>query len=109
MATQSKPISDQPEIVRTDESQEVTSSVDSAVGAAFIASGFGSFVLGLAVLGAETNASIKSFLTWIGPVGPLSGKVGLAVIGFVLSWIILHFVLRDRPLKLTTSFAISLV
>jgi hypothetical protein len=83
--------------------------LDSAVGAALIAGGVGSFVLGLAVVGAEANAGIKSFLTWISSVGPLSGKVGVSVIAFVLSWIILHFVLRDHTLKLTTSFVIAVI
>lgn len=94
--------------VQAAEESKVTT-LDSAVGAALIASGVGTFVLGLAVVGAEASAGIKTFLTWSSPVGPLSGKVGLSVIAFVLSWIILHFVLRDRPIKLSTSFVIAAI
>jgi hypothetical protein len=106
MATQSKTYN--AEVTgSSEETRAVT--LESAVGAAFIASGIGSLALGLAIVGAETNASIKTFLTFVGPVGPLSGKTTVAVIAFFASWVILHFVFRDRPIKLSTSFIITLV
>jgi hypothetical protein len=96
----------------TEESQSVqraTTTMESAMGAAFIAGGVGSVALGLMIIGAETNANIRTALTWNTGVGPLSGKTGIAVIAFVVSWVILHFYFRDRPVKLARSFTISLV
>ncbi len=106
MTTQST--SDQPQVARTSEETKA-STLESDVGAAFIASGIGSVVLGLTVIGAEGNASIRSALTFTPAVGPLSGKTIVTVIAFVVSWIILYYVLRERPMRLGTSFAVSLV
>lgn len=108
MVTESKPLTDQPQVASTAESNQVAS-MESAVGAAFLASGIGSVVLGILVVLSEANAGIKTFLTFNTAVGPLSGKVILTVIGFVLSWIILHFALRERHVKLQTSFTIGII
>jgi hypothetical protein len=108
MVTHSQPISEKKQLPSVAETT-VTASLDTAVGAAFLASGIGSLVLGLAVVASEVSPAINTFLRWVGPVGPLSGKVGLSVIAFVLSWVGLHFYFRGRTLKLTTSFAVSLV
>jgi len=108
MATQSQRITEQKQVSSVSESTAVAS-MDTAVGAAFLASGIGALVLGLAVVGSEVSPAINSFLRWVGPVGPLSGKVGLTVIAFVGSWVGLHFFFRNRTLKLTTSFTVSLV
>jgi hypothetical protein len=66
------------------------SAADRAMGACMIASGIGSLVLGIAIVLAEVNADIKTFLTWNSGVGPLSGKTGISVIAFVVSWVLLH-------------------
>jgi hypothetical protein len=95
--------------VKAEQDAQASTSLESAVGAAFIAGGIGSTVLGLGVIGAETNASIKTFLTWNAGVGPLSGKTGVAVIAFIISWVILHYVMRNRVVSLTTSFILCLV
>jgi hypothetical protein len=85
--------------------------LDREVGAAFIASGIGSFVLGILIVLTEmpSGAGLKSALAFVGPVGPLSGKTTVAVIAFVASWAILHFVFKNRAVKLTTSFIITVV
>jgi hypothetical protein len=107
MATSTHVISEKKQAADT--ATETAATMDSAVGAAFVAAGVGSLVLGLALLGAEVSPGIKSFLNWVGPVGPLSGKVGLTVIAFIVSWVGLHFAFRTRAVKLANSFAISLV
>jgi hypothetical protein len=94
---------------KAEQDAQASASLESAVGAAFIAGGIGSLVLGLAVVGAETNASIKTFFTWNSGVGPLSGKTGVSIIAFIVSWVILHYVMRNRVVSLTTSFIICLV
>ncbi len=91
---------------------EVTESVvDREVGAAFLASGIGSLALGILILLTEmkAGAGLKSALAFNSGVGPLSGKTTVAVVAFVLGWIGLHFALRNRQVKLMTSFIITII
>jgi len=85
------------------------SAADRAMGASMIASGIGSLVLGIAVVLSEVNASIKTFLTWNGGVGPLSGKTGVSVLAFIVSWVVLHYSFKRNALSLTTSFIVTIV
>jgi hypothetical protein len=96
--------------IKSGEGAEV-SILDREVGAAFIASGIGSFVLGLLVVLTEmkAGAGLKAALNWVGPVGPLSGKTGVAVIAFVVGWVALHFAFKNRAVTLTTAFVITLI
>ena len=91
------------------DSMSTISVADRAVGAAMVASGIGSLILGIAIVLSEANAGIKAFLTWNSGVGALSGKTGVSVIGFILSWVILHYVFERRPVSLMTSFVITVV
>jgi hypothetical protein len=72
--------------------------------AAFLAGGIGCFVLGLMTTLTEMPAlvDLKNGLNWTNPVGPLSGKTGVAVIAFLLSWGIAHFTMKDREVNLKT-------
>jgi hypothetical protein len=110
MATQAKSQAQIGTDVKSKESLEV-SILDKEVGAAFIASGIGTFALGLMIILTEmkAGAGLKAALTWVGPVGPLSGKTGVAVIAFVVSWVALHFAFKNRAITLTTAFVITLV
>lgn len=91
--------------------------------AVMIASGIGSFVIGIGVILNEYSEVIKS---WIGVdfhaflefdknfglgagVGPLSGKVVLAVIAFVVAWLVLHYAWRRRDVDLGRAFTATLV
>ncbi|SRR5581483_9392281 len=96
--------------IKSGEGAEV-SILDREVGAAFIASGIGSFVLGLLVVLTEMKAGkgLSAALNWVGPVGPLSGKTGVAVIAFVVGWVVLHFAFKNRAVTLTTAFVITLI
>lgn len=79
------------------------------VAAAFLSAGIGSLVLGVLTTLAEASESIKSSLEWSKSVGPLIGKTLLAVIAFVVSWVILHVVLRGKdpdPKKVFTWTAV---
>lgn len=77
-------------------------------GAALLAGGIGCFVLGLIVTLTEIPAlvDLKNALVWNVPVGPLSGKVGVSIIAFLLSWAIAHFTLKDKDVNLK-SFVIA--
>ena len=93
------------------------------VAAAFLAAGVGSLVMGIGVVLNEASGTIKdaigvdfnAFLKFdanfgLGSgVGPLSGKVGLAVIAFVVSWVIFHVWLRGKEVNFGTYFIAALV
>jgi hypothetical protein len=85
------------------------------VAAAFIAAGIGSFTMGLMVTLAEASTNIKNALDFsknygLGSgVGPLSGKVAIAVLAFAVSWLILHFALRGREVAFGRAFTIAIV
>jgi len=64
--------------------------------AAFLAAGIGSLVLGLLTTLAAASESIASFLEFSKPVGPLSGKTTLTVALWLVAWVILHLIYRDR-------------
>jgi hypothetical protein len=66
------------------------------VAAAFLASGIGALVLGVLTTLAEASTSINDALQFSDSVGPLSGKTLLAVAAWLVSWAILHAVLRKK-------------
>lgn len=91
--------------------------------ASFVAAGIASLTVGIGVVLNEASQPIKdatgvdfnAFLQFdknfgLGSgVGPLSGKVGLAVIAFVVSWVVLHLLLRHKEVNFRTGFIIALV
>ena len=93
---------------------------DGPVVAAFIAAGIASLVMGIGVVLNEASPTIKTatgidvsaFLAFdknfgLGSgVGALSGKVGLAVIAFVVSWVLLHLWLRGKEVNFRTGFIV---
>ena len=72
--------------------------------AAFLAGGIGCFILGLLVTLTEIPAlvDLKNGLNWSNPVGPLSGKTGVAIIAFLVSWAVAHFTMKDKDVNLKT-------
>ncbi len=84
------------------------SAADRVMNAAMIASGIGSAVLGLMVVGAEVNAGLKAFLTWDKGVGPLADKAGIAVIAFLISWAVMHVAFQKQSPKLMTALWITI-
>ncbi len=100
-------------------SPETTPSADTKpsgpVAAVFVASGIGSLVLGLFVTLNEMSTDVNAFLKFdtsfgIGKgVGPLSGKVTLAVLAFGISWVVLHFLWRHREINFGRAFIASLI
>jgi len=66
------------------------------ISAAIIAAGVGSLALGLFTTLAEASTAVKDWLQWSDPVGPLSGKTGMAVLVWLVSWVALHLWLRGK-------------
>lgn len=66
------------------------------VAAAMLATGIGSFVLGVLTTWSAASEGFASDLEFSTRVGPLSGKTIVTVIVFVVAWIGLGVALRDR-------------
>ena len=83
--------------------------------AAVLAAGIGSFVLGLFVTLNEMSTGIHDFLDFsknygIGSgVGPLSGKVILAVGAYFVSWLVLAMLWRGKEVNFRGVFMLALV
>jgi hypothetical protein len=79
------------------------------IAAAIIAGGIGAAALGLFTTLAEASESIRDWLQWSDAVGPLSGKVIMAVLVWLVAWAILHVALRSRPYETRRALVVSLV
>ena len=77
--------------------------------AALLAAGIGSLVLGLFVILAEVSNSVKNALNFYSPVGPLSGKTTLAIVIWILSWMILHSSWKNKQVSFAGVFTASLI
>ena len=67
-----------------------TENRENKAGTALLASGLACFIFGIVTILAEMSISFKEILQWNNSVGPLSGKVGIAIIFWILSWLGLH-------------------
>jgi len=79
------------------------------IAAAVIAGGIGAFALGLVTTLAEASEGIRNWLQWSDPVGPLLGKVIMAVLVWLVAWAILHVALRSRRYETRRALVVSLV
>jgi len=100
----------------TDQQQtDMTTKPNGPAAAAVLAAGIGSFVLGLFVTLNEMSADIHDFLDFsknygIGSgVGPLSGKVILAVSAYLVSWLVLAMMWRGKEVNFRGVFVLTLV
>jgi hypothetical protein len=80
-----------------------------AASAAFVASGLGCLAIGLLTTLAEVSEGLKSALNWWNPAGPLSGKTGLGVIVWAVSWYVLHRMWKDQEDGLGRAFTLTLI
>lgn len=79
------------------------------IAAAILAGGIGAAALGLFTTLAEANEDIKDWLDWKSEVGPLSGKTIMAVIVWLLAWVVLHVVYRTKPYETRRAFTIAVI
>lgn len=77
--------------------------------AAVLAAGIGSFVLAILALAADKSAPIKSALNIWKPTGPLSGVTTVAILVWLLAWVILDLRWRKRTVALTRINSIAFV
>ena len=106
----------------TTSSGDIATKPNGPVAAGFIAAGLGALVIGLGVVLNEASATIKDAIGFdfnaffkfdanygLGSgVGPLSGKVIVAVIVFAAAWLILGYLWRARDVPFQRVFWISL-
>ncbi len=79
------------------------------IAAAIIAGGVGAAALGVVTTLAEASEGIREWLQWSDAVGPLSGKVLMAVGVWLVAWAILHVALRSRPYETRRALVVALV
>lgn len=97
------------------ETTPVQTKPNGPVAAAFIAAGVGSLVLGLFVVINELAGANNGFLKFdsnfgLGSgVGPLSGKVGFAVIAWAITWGVLTYLWRGKEVDFKRVLTVSLV
>jgi hypothetical protein len=77
--------------------------------AAVLAASIGVFALGVLTTLAEVSAGIKTWLTWVTPVGPLSGKTLVAIIAWLAAWAVLGLAWRRRDVVFRTVVIASAV
>lgn len=82
---------------------------DGPAGAVVVSATIGVFLLGLATTLASAIPAVKSALDWWSPTGPLAGKAGVAVIGWVASWILLHRLWMKRDVSFRRIWAASIL
>ena len=79
------------------------------IAAAVIAGGVGAAALGVVTTLAEVSEGVREWLQWSDAVGPLSGKVIVAVLVWLVAWAVLHVALRRRPYETRRALVVSLV
>lgn len=91
--------------------KELNDKVNGPVSAALLAGGIGSAALGLITLAYEINdkSAFAKSMAWNKGVGGLSGKSGWAIIIFFVSWLILHFVWKDKDTNFARISTIAIV
>jgi len=88
---------------------EVPDRPEGPIVAAILAGGIGCLALGVFTTLAEASTSIKDKLAWSDQVGPLSGKTIMAVIVWLVSWVILHVLYRNREAETRKALTIALI
>jgi hypothetical protein len=77
--------------------------------AAVLAAGIGSFALGFLDVLADKVPSIKIWMNFYNPTGPLSGVTTCAIIVWLVAWAILQMRWRGREVRYAPTGAIALV
>ena len=77
--------------------------------AAMISGAIGTFVIGLLTTGAVIFDGLRQALNWWNPAGPLTGKTGVGVVVWLISWALLNTVWKDKEYDLRRAFLITLI
>ena len=77
--------------------------------AAMVAAGIGSLTIGILTTGAVLSAELKTALNFYNPAGPLSGKTSVGIAVWLISWLILNALWKNKDLRLRTAFIWTLM
>ncbi len=77
--------------------------------AAILSAAVGSAVIGLMTAGTVINAGLKSALTWWKPTGSISGTTGVGVVAWLVTWLVLHILWKDKDVPFTRVLVPALV
>ena len=77
--------------------------------AAILASGIGSFALGLFTTLAQAVVPIKNVLNLYDPAGPLSGKTTVAVVIWLVAWALFHGLWKNQQVDFAKVFVAALI
>ena len=77
--------------------------------AALLSGGIGSLVIGLLTTGAVISEGLKGFLNWYSPTGALSGKTGVGIIAWLVSWLVLGTLWKDENPAIGRILTITLI
>ena len=79
------------------------------VAAAMLAAGIGSFVLGLMICLAQGSKAISGILNFYNPVGPLSGKTIVAIVVWLVAWVVLSSKWKDKSADFGKMYKVTLI
>ncbi|HLF87958.1 MAG TPA: hypothetical protein VI451_03370 [Anaerolineales bacterium] len=75
---------------------------------AMISGGIGTLFVGLMTTGAVLSESLSNFLNWWNPAGPLTGKTGVGILAWLVSWFLLNTIWKGKDYDLKKAFTITL-
>lgn len=76
--------------------------------AAMIAGGIGTLFVGLMTTGAVLSEGLSNFLNWWNPAGPLTGKTGIGILAWLVSWFLLNTIWKGKDYDLNKAFTVTL-
>jgi hypothetical protein len=77
--------------------------------AAILAAGIGLAVTGLVTVTSENIPAWLSALAWSKPVGALSGKTTLGLIGWVVGWVVFGVIWKDKEVKIRPVLLVTII
>jgi hypothetical protein len=77
--------------------------------AAILAAGIGSLVLGFVTAVSEVAGSLRPLMAFYRPAGPVSGRTMLAIVVWLVSWLLLHFFWKSRQVDFSKVVAWSVI
>jgi len=81
--------------------------------AAILSAGIGCFALAALALAADKSPAVRSFLNFYKPTGPLSGVTTSAILIWIITWVLLELLWRNRTvafsgIKIAALFLLAL-
>ena len=85
------------------------SGVNGPAAAAALAAGIGAGIFGVVVAFAEGITAFRTFLAWSKPVGALSGESIIAVVGWIVAWILLARAWKSKDVRIVRTLVLTAI